>query len=106
MLFILALYLLCIHQCNNPLTKEPKLEAAVRIVEEWPLYDNEIKEFMEKWSNNKTIQVEDNQSKPKSKFLVKLHVCNATNDLYHASIHLKENTINHTTPQTYKRLRL
>uniref|UniRef100_H2ZD88 UDP-glucose glycoprotein glucosyltransferase 2 n=1 Tax=Ciona savignyi TaxID=51511 RepID=H2ZD88_CIOSA len=31
--------------CNNPLTKEPKLEAAVRLVEEWPKYDNEIKEL-------------------------------------------------------------
>ncbi|XP_033104033.1 UDP-glucose:glycoprotein glucosyltransferase 1-like isoform X2 [Anneissia japonica] len=28
--------------CNNPLTKEPKLESAKRIVAEWPDYDNEI----------------------------------------------------------------
>lgn len=30
-------------QCNNPMTKEPKLEAAVRIVAEWTDYDQEIK---------------------------------------------------------------
>uniref|UniRef100_A0A452TRH4 UDP-glucose ceramide glucosyltransferase-like 1 n=1 Tax=Ursus maritimus TaxID=29073 RepID=A0A452TRH4_URSMA len=28
--------------CNNPMTKEPKLEAAVRIVPEWQDYDQEI----------------------------------------------------------------
>ena len=31
--------------CNNPLTKEPKLSAAVRIVPEWVDYDAKIKEF-------------------------------------------------------------
>ncbi|XP_056420029.1 UDP-glucose:glycoprotein glucosyltransferase 1 isoform X2 [Hyla sarda] len=29
--------------CNNPMTKEPKLQAAVRIVPEWQDYDQEIK---------------------------------------------------------------
>ncbi|KAI3367586.1 hypothetical protein L3Q82_026430 [Scortum barcoo] len=29
--------------CNNPMTKEPKLNAAVRIVAEWTDYDQEIK---------------------------------------------------------------
>ncbi|XP_074465883.1 UDP-glucose:glycoprotein glucosyltransferase 1 isoform X1 [Sebastes fasciatus] len=29
--------------CNNPMTKEPKLHAAVRIVAEWTDYDQEIK---------------------------------------------------------------
>uniref|UniRef100_A0A8C7XD53 UDP-glucose ceramide glucosyltransferase-like 1 n=1 Tax=Oryzias sinensis TaxID=183150 RepID=A0A8C7XD53_9TELE len=29
--------------CNNPMTKEPKLQAAVRIVAEWTNYDQEIK---------------------------------------------------------------
>jgi len=29
-------------QCNNPLTKEPKLDAARRIVPEWVDYDSEI----------------------------------------------------------------
>ncbi|XP_077147439.1 UDP-glucose:glycoprotein glucosyltransferase 1 isoform X1 [Ranitomeya variabilis] len=31
--------------CNNPMTKEPKLEAAVRIVPEWQDYDQEIKKL-------------------------------------------------------------
>ena len=35
-------------QCNNPLTKEPKLTAAVRIVPEWTSYDDEIKSLWEK----------------------------------------------------------
>ena len=30
-------------QCNNPLTKEPKLEAAQRIVPEWVDYDQEAR---------------------------------------------------------------
>ncbi|KAJ8030685.1 UDP-glucose:glycoprotein glucosyltransferase 1 [Holothuria leucospilota] len=34
--------------CNNPLTKEPKLQAAVRIVPEWTDYDNEIKQLQKK----------------------------------------------------------
>lgn len=29
-------------QCNNPLTKSPKLEAALRILPEWPGLDEEI----------------------------------------------------------------
>ncbi|XP_038051139.1 UDP-glucose:glycoprotein glucosyltransferase 1-like isoform X2 [Patiria miniata] len=34
--------------CNNPLTKEPKLVSAVRIVPEWTGYDNEIKSLQER----------------------------------------------------------
>lgn len=33
-------------QCNNPMTKEPKLVAAARIVPEWVEYDREIKELL------------------------------------------------------------
>jgi len=32
-------------QCNNPMTKEPKLQAAMRIVPEWQDYDQEIKQL-------------------------------------------------------------
>uniref|UniRef100_A0A665U6A7 UDP-glucose glycoprotein glucosyltransferase 1 n=1 Tax=Echeneis naucrates TaxID=173247 RepID=A0A665U6A7_ECHNA len=32
--------------CNNPMTKEPKLQAAVRIVAEWSDYDQEIKRLI------------------------------------------------------------
>jgi UDP-glucose:glycoprotein glucosyltransferase len=31
--------------CNNPMTKEPKLQAARRIVTEWPQYDAEVARF-------------------------------------------------------------
>ena len=31
--------------CNNPLTKEPKLEGARRIVAEWPALDDEVSRF-------------------------------------------------------------
>jgi len=31
--------------CNNPLTKTPKLDNAVRIVEEWTQLDNEAKQI-------------------------------------------------------------
>jgi len=50
--------------CNNPLTKEPKLEAAVRIVKEWPAYDQEIKDLFEAYTNNvtATIQTESSHS--------------------------------------------
>lgn len=34
-------------QCNNPLTKEPKLTSAMRIVPEWTDYDREIRALQE-----------------------------------------------------------
>ncbi|NWX88404.1 UGGG2 glucosyltransferase, partial [Nothoprocta ornata] len=34
--------------CNNPQTKEPKLQAAARIVPEWVEYDAEIRKLIEK----------------------------------------------------------
>ncbi|XP_069829133.1 UDP-glucose:glycoprotein glucosyltransferase 1 isoform X2 [Dendropsophus ebraccatus] len=46
--------------CNNPMTKEPKLQAAVRIVPEWQDYDQEIKRlysrFLEESSGIPTDQ--------------------------------------------------
>ncbi|XP_065840475.1 UDP-glucose:glycoprotein glucosyltransferase 1-like isoform X2 [Oscarella lobularis] len=36
--------------CNNPLTKEPKLKAAVRIVSEWTDYDDEIRQLQERFA--------------------------------------------------------
>lgn len=47
--------------CNNPLTKEPKLEAAVRIVPEWEEIDNEIKAVLEGRDN-----LENNKSEASS----------------------------------------
>ena len=37
----------CSIQCNNPMTKEPKLQSAVRIVKEWPDLDNEVRRLQE-----------------------------------------------------------
>uniref|UniRef100_A0A8C7I8E1 UDP-glucose ceramide glucosyltransferase-like 1 n=1 Tax=Oncorhynchus kisutch TaxID=8019 RepID=A0A8C7I8E1_ONCKI len=38
--------------CNNPQTKEPKLQAAVRIVAEWSDYDQEIKRLQNRELNH------------------------------------------------------
>ncbi len=35
--------------CNNPLTKEPKLTGARRIIPEWTDYDNELREMMDEF---------------------------------------------------------
>uniref|UniRef100_A0A8C6QU58 UDP-glucose:glycoprotein glucosyltransferase 1 n=1 Tax=Nannospalax galili TaxID=1026970 RepID=A0A8C6QU58_NANGA len=39
--------------CNNPKTKEPKLEAAARIVPEWAKYDTEIRKLLDHLENKK-----------------------------------------------------
>ncbi|XP_004704006.2 UDP-glucose:glycoprotein glucosyltransferase 1 [Echinops telfairi] len=39
--------------CNNPMTKEPKLEAAMRIVPEWQDYDQEIKQLQTRFQKEK-----------------------------------------------------
>ena len=43
-----------VFQCNNPLTKEPKLKAAVRIAPEWTGFDEEVKALFEEFKKNKT----------------------------------------------------
>ncbi|KAL1780525.1 UDP-glucose:glycoprotein glucosyltransferase 2 [Sigmodon hispidus] len=46
--------------CNNPKTKEPKLEAAARIVPEWVKYDTEIRKLLDHLGNKKNaISVHD-----------------------------------------------
>lgn len=45
--------------CNNPMTKEPKLQAAVRIVPEWQDYDKEIKQVYSQF-----LEEKENQSSP------------------------------------------
>lgn len=42
--------------CNNPLTKEAKLDAAVRIVSEWNDYDQEIKRLQEAVARNRSAE--------------------------------------------------
>lgn len=48
-------YIHCIlnFQCNNPQTKEPKLEAAARIVPEWVDYDTEIRNLIQQIEKEK-----------------------------------------------------
>ena len=53
-------------QCNNPLTKEPKLESAVRIVSEWTSYDQEIKALWEEHFSAKTTPAEPITNQPPS----------------------------------------
>ena len=67
--YIIYLFLF---QCNNPLTKEPKLSAAVRIVSEWSDYDNEVKTLWDS-VHKKSAVINDTDSKTKSskgKFLL------------------------------------
>lgn len=45
--------LICL-QCNNPLTKEAKLTAAMRIVSEWKDYDSEVKNLQNKLNRIET----------------------------------------------------
>ena len=53
--------------CNNPLTKEPKLSAAVRIVPEWVDYDNQIKELLSGNNASKeTINEETKEATPEN----------------------------------------
>lgn len=40
---VLKYVFFCYQQCNNPMTKEAKLSAAMRIVPEWSHYDDEVK---------------------------------------------------------------
>jgi UDP-glucose:glycoprotein glucosyltransferase len=48
--------------CNNPQTKEAKLDAAVRIVAEWNDYDTEIKTIQEELARNRTEQQRQHDS--------------------------------------------
>ncbi|KAL4220094.1 UDP-glucose:glycoprotein glucosyltransferase 1 [Mactra antiquata] len=52
-------YAKTIDMCNNPMTKEPKLKAAMRIAPEWKLYDYEIKVFWDRiYGTNTQSQIE------------------------------------------------
>ncbi|XP_008310365.1 UDP-glucose:glycoprotein glucosyltransferase 1 isoform X2 [Cynoglossus semilaevis] len=47
--------------CNNPMTKEPKLQAAVRIVAEWTDYDQEIKRLQTRVQEGATLRPQEQQ---------------------------------------------
>ena len=42
--------------CNNPMTKEPKLERARRQVPEWTVYDDEIAEVERRWKESDVVK--------------------------------------------------
>ncbi|XP_068732744.1 UDP-glucose:glycoprotein glucosyltransferase 1-like [Montipora capricornis] len=49
--------------CNNPMTKEPKLKSAVRIVKEWQELDNEVRRLQESVAT-KEAATKENERKP------------------------------------------
>ncbi|EAL69944.1 hypothetical protein DDB_G0274103 [Dictyostelium discoideum AX4] len=56
--------------CNNPLTKTPKLENAVRIIDEWTTLDNEAKEFelkIDQSKHHRQIELDHQNQLPNSK---------------------------------------
>jgi len=56
--------------CNNPLTKEPKLDRARRLLPEWSVYDNEVAEFekkVEMMLNNVKDNTTETKAEEKSK---------------------------------------
>ncbi|XP_076640007.1 UDP-glucose-glycoprotein glucosyltransferase [Colletes latitarsis] len=59
-------YAKTIDLCNNPMTKEAKLQAAVRILPEWVGYDDEIKALQQKVENRQTEKEEHEMFKEES----------------------------------------
>ncbi|XP_053565723.1 UDP-glucose:glycoprotein glucosyltransferase 1 isoform X2 [Bombina bombina] len=61
--------------CNNPMTKEPKLQAAVRIVPEWQDFDQEIKNLYSRFleQNENTTKQEPEDLKRKETDVHKKH---------------------------------
>ena len=53
-------------QCNNPRTKEPKLQAAMRIVPEWVDYDNEVKSLWDEINTKSDIMSHHTNTKATS----------------------------------------
>ncbi|KAG8135794.1 hypothetical protein E2320_008784, partial [Naja naja] len=62
-------------QCNNPMTKEPKLQAAMRIVPEWQDYDQEIKQLYNQFHQEKEsgILITTNETESQSQKDTLLH---------------------------------
>jgi len=60
--YLFRLFCIFCYQCNNPLTKEAKLTAAMRIVSEWKDYDLEIKKLQNKVNRNQTDEEGDLKS--------------------------------------------
>jgi UDP-glucose:glycoprotein glucosyltransferase len=52
--------------CNNPLTKEPKLTSAMRIIPEWKAYDEEIKALQAEFESATGVAIKDATAATKS----------------------------------------
>jgi len=61
--YLFWLFCICCCQCNNPLTKEAKLTAAMRIVSEWKDYDLEVKKLQNNLNRNQTDEEGDLKSR-------------------------------------------
>uniref|UniRef100_A0A183IHE1 Glyco_transf_24 domain-containing protein n=1 Tax=Soboliphyme baturini TaxID=241478 RepID=A0A183IHE1_9BILA len=48
-------YAKTIDLCNNPMTKEPKLDSAIRIIEEWRDYDEEIRRLKNRYEEKQSV---------------------------------------------------
>ncbi|XP_039203087.1 UDP-glucose:glycoprotein glucosyltransferase 1 isoform X2 [Crotalus tigris] len=61
--------------CNNPMTKEPKLQAAMRIVPEWQDYDQEIKQLYNQFHEEKEsgVLITTNETESQSQKDTLLH---------------------------------
>ena len=53
-------------KCNNPMTKEPKLDRARRILPEWEGLDQEARALMDKFKKEKAQNEEDSVKKQTS----------------------------------------
>lgn len=56
------LFYFSVLKCNNPMTKEAKLQAAMRILPEWIGYDEEIKALQQRIENANRQMEKDNGS--------------------------------------------
>jgi len=74
--------------CNNPLTKTPKLENAVRIVSEWVDYDNAVKAFEKRFYASREQEWDDGSG-----------VGDATNAATNAKPNAVEQSSNDSPPQ-------
>ena len=64
--------IILIFQCNNPMTKEAKLQAAMRILPEWVGYDEEIKALQQRIENESRQSDREEVGKENAKPIFKI----------------------------------
>lgn len=62
-MYWISLSLISLQQCNNPLTKEPKLVSAMRIVPEWTSYDQEVRLLQERVAQGQSASPQQHKDK-------------------------------------------